>query len=119
LWSFSPYVSWRRGALPFAGLAPLVPSATWRLLDTIDLLRDERRGLAAAILPHLHQSPPFSEQSRRTLIELQRDLYNDRMTALATVEAAQLHLEADAARALADWRRMFEREAELVACCPG
>ncbi|HWF89777.1 MAG TPA: lantibiotic dehydratase [Pyrinomonadaceae bacterium] len=90
---FKPYVVWRSGMLAFADLKPLVPEGTWALLDESLKARTSRLELADRLADRLHQivsdlGPDGGRDQRRHLLQLRRDLHNDRLphhTALTIV----------------------------------
>ncbi|HSE37982.1 MAG TPA: lantibiotic dehydratase, partial [Blastocatellia bacterium] len=66
--------------LPFAELDPLVPEETWSLLDQSVEGRTARLELAERLADRLYQIiPRLGGDERRQLLQLRRDLHNDRV----------------------------------------
>jgi hypothetical protein len=103
--SFKPYVLFRRGMLPYARLAPLVPARTWALLAEIDAARITRQALARRIGDRLYAlMPSFPASGRPDALRVRRDLHNDRLPPASVCEAVEGLLDPDDSAALAEWR---------------
>jgi hypothetical protein len=114
-WTFSPYVSWRRGTVPFALLRPLVPAKAWALIEEGQELREERGRLTSVLLPPLRAAVQHLAGLHMPMIQLQRDLHNDRTPAVTTVEMVRQHLPPVVGEALEAWCATSGRESDLMA----
>src|SRR5690242_7825569 len=107
---FKPYVLWRRGMLAFADLNPLVPEGTWTLLDHSAQARASRLELADRIADRVHEiisrlGPDGARDDRRLLLQLRRDLHNDRLPQHTALSILDNLLDHDGRLLLEQWRQ--------------
>ncbi|MEV4279894.1 lantibiotic dehydratase [Actinoplanes xinjiangensis] len=107
--TFSPYVLFRRGTLPWNTLTGLVPEQMWALLDEAGHHDRQRAVLAADLEQALHGAVPgLPVAERAAALAVRRAVHNDRP--LPPVPAALPR----SCRELADrWARSRERSAAL------
>ncbi|BEL06124.1 lantibiotic dehydratase [Actinoplanes sichuanensis] len=109
--TFSPYVLFRRGTLPYSALTGLVPTQTWALLDEADHHDRQRTALAADLEQALHDAiPDLPPTDRAAALAVRRAVHNDRP--LPKPPATLPH----SCREQADqWARSRQRSADLRA----
>jgi hypothetical protein len=109
--TFSPYVLFRRGTLPWTALTGLVPEQTWALFDEAGHHDRQRAVLAAGLEQALHDAvPDLPVADRAAALALRRAVHNDRPA--PPVPAA---LPETCRRQVDRWNRSRERSAALRA----
>ncbi|HEU4768911.1 MAG TPA: lantibiotic dehydratase, partial [Pyrinomonadaceae bacterium] len=111
---FKPYVLWRSGMLAFADLSSLVPQATWELLDRSAKGRESRLELADQLADRLYVIiPRLAPDERRGLLQLRRDLHNDRLPQTAALTLLENKLDDSGRQILDQWRQSRLADEEL------
>jgi Lantibiotic dehydratase, N terminus len=100
---FNPYLLFRRGMLPLSELKSLVPAGTWELLDKSEKLSVGRKAWAVSLADHLSRVVPALDpgdrQLRKLVLQLRRDIHNDRIPEEAAIAEVKCCMD-DAAQAL-------------------
>ena len=114
--SFLPIVLWRRGALPFAELSRLVPAATWSRLDEATAAGMRASALAERLSDALyHAVPTVSEDRRRDVLAVRRDIHNGRIPAAGRRAAVRPVLSPEHRADLDAWVSERAREQSCLA----
>jgi len=112
---FNPYVLWRRGMLPFADLSTLVPKSTWTLLEQSAKGRESRLELADRLADRLYEIiPRLAPDERRLLLQLRRDLHNDRLPQNVAVKILESKLDDSGRQFLDQWQQSRLADEKLL-----
>src|ERR1051325_7078394 len=106
--------------LAFADLNPLVPEGTWSLLDQSAQARASRLELADRIADRVHEiisrlGPDAARDERRLLLQLRRDLHNDRLPQHTALSILDNLLDHDGRLLLEQWRQSRVAAEQLLA----
>jgi hypothetical protein len=102
--------------LAFADLSPLVPEGTWALLDQSEKGRESRLELAGRLADRLYEIiPRLAPDERRLLLQLRRDLHNDRLPQNPALTILENKVDDSGRQLLDQWRQSRLADEELLA----